>query len=168
MALYSFIHSVNTILGASIFEKAAEIIIEPKAKIAISQYKRLEGYICDEAVLKIEHIIDELKEAKRKTNKQEETKEILSVATTKNNTNIKKARVDLFAEMNDGTEYYFELKTAKPNIASFIQTKRQLLNWIAMRGSQDPKVKIKLFLLSPTIHTNLNLMSAGLYKVYLT
>lgn len=52
MALFSFIHSVNTMLGQSIFEHVGRIISKPRVKRAIDQYRELEGYISSQAVLK--------------------------------------------------------------------------------------------------------------------
>ena len=60
-----------------------------------------------------------------------------------------KKRVDLFVEKVDGIEYYFEIKTAKPNINEFTGIKKQMLDWIAMRGSQNPKVQLKTIVAIP-------------------
>lgn len=49
----------------------------------------------------------------------------------------------------NGIENYIEIKTAKPNINEFIGIKKQLLDWIAMRGSIKPDVKIKTFVAIP-------------------
>ncbi len=51
--------------------------------------------------------------------------------------------------MKDGTEYYFEVKTAKPNINEFTGIKKQMLDWIAMRGSEKPKANIKTIVAIP-------------------
>ena len=60
-----------------------------------------------------------------------------------------KKRVDLFVIDKDKVEYYFEIKTAKPNINEFTGIKKQLLDWAAMRGSSDAKVKIKTIVAIP-------------------
>ena len=149
MALFSFIQSVNTILGTSIFEQVGKIIAEPRAKRAIGQYKEFEGYISSEAVLKIDSIMRELRSASRTPDKEKETKEVLAVAGKGEMGKKLKKRVDLFVEMKDGTEYYFELKTAKPNINEFTGIKKQMLDWIAMRGSEKPKAKVKTIVAIP-------------------
>jgi len=149
MALFSFIHSVNTMLGTSIFEQVGKKIVEERAKRAIGQYKEFEGYISSEAVLKIDNIMRELRSASRKPNKEKETKEILAAASKGKLGKKLKKRVDLFIEMKDGTEYYFELKTVKPNINEFTAIKKQMLEWIALRGSQQPKTKIKTVVAIP-------------------
>ncbi len=149
MALFSFIQSVNTMLGTSIFEQIGQMIAEPKAEKAVGQYKGLVGHIGSDAVLAIDNIVRDLRSVSRKPDKKLETKEILKVAGSGNLGKLLKKRVDLFLETNDGVEYYFELKTAKPNISEFASVKRQLLEIIAMRGSQNPKAKAKSIVAIP-------------------
>lgn len=149
MALFSFIQSVNTTLGTSIFEQVGKIIAEPNSKRAIGQYREFNGYISSEAVLKIDSIMRELRSASRKPNKEQETEEILSIANKGNMGRKINKRVDLFVEAKDGTEHYYEIKTAKPNINEFTSIKKQLLEWVAMRGSDDPKIKIKTIVAIP-------------------
>ncbi|MBI2463212.1 MAG: TdeIII family type II restriction endonuclease [Candidatus Spechtbacteria bacterium] len=149
MALFSFIQSVNTILGTSIFEQVGKIIAEPRAKRAIGQYKEFEGYISSEAVLKIDSIMRELRSTSRSPDKENETKEVLSVSGKGEMGKKLKKRVDLFVEMEDETEYYFEVKSAKPNINEFTGIKKQMLDWIAMRGSENPKAKVKTIVAIP-------------------
>lgn len=148
MALFSFIHSVNTMLGTSIFEQVGRLIAEPKAKIAIGQYTKFIGHISSEAVLKIDNIVRDLRSTLRKPDKDKETKEILAVANKGNLGRKLKKRVDLYVEMN-GIEHYFEIKTAKPNINEFVGIKKQMLEWIAMRGSEKPEVRIKTIVAIP-------------------
>ncbi len=148
MALFSFIQSVNTTLGTSIFEKVGQLIAKPLFKEAKDRYD-LQGFISSEAVLKIDSIMRELRSARRKPNKKLETKEILFIAQKgKLGQKIKK-RVDLFVVGQDETENYFEIKTAKPNINEFTGIKKQLLDWIAMRGSIKPEIKIKTYVAIP-------------------
>ncbi|MFA5645030.1 MAG: TdeIII family type II restriction endonuclease [Candidatus Ratteibacteria bacterium] len=149
MALFSFIQSVNTMLGISIFEKVGQVIAEPRARRAIGQYREFEGYISSEAVLKIDSIMRDLRSASRRPDKEKETREVLSVANKGDLGRKMKKRVDLFVEMKDGTESYFEIKTAKPNINEFTGIKKQMLEWIAMRGSVNPKVNLKTIVAIP-------------------
>jgi len=149
MALFSFIQSVNTMLGTSIFEQVGKMIAEPRANRAIGQYKEFEGYISSEAVLKIDSIMRDLRSGSRRPGKERETKEVLSVAKRGSLGKKLKKRVDLFVEMKDGTEYYFEVKAAKPNINEFTGIKKQLLDWIAMRGSENPEANIKTIVAIP-------------------
>ncbi len=149
MALFSFIHSVNTMLGQSVFEQIGKLIAEPGAERAVAQYKEMEGYISTEAVLVIDKIIRDLRTEKRKPNKQRETLEVLKASREGDLREKLKRRVDLFVKTRAGDEYYFEIKTAKPNINEFSSIKKQLLEWIAMRGSQSQDVLIKTILAIP-------------------
>lgn len=149
MALFSFVHSVNTILGQSIFEQVGKIIAEKDAVKAIAQYKDFSGFISSEAVLKIDNIMRELKTANRKPNKEKEIKEIMQVAKKGNLGKEIKKRIDLFVKTNNQTEYFFEIKTAKPNIDVFKAVKKQLLEWVAMRVSRDNGVTIKTIVAIP-------------------
>lgn len=148
MALFSFIHSINTMLGQSIFEKVGAIIAAPVADQVKDQYS-LEGFISNEAVLKIDSLMRDLRAARRTSDKLIETQEILAVASKGElGTKITK-RVDLFVFHKNGEELYFELKSAKPNINEFTGVKKQLLDWIAMRGSDNPKANIKTVVAIP-------------------
>jgi len=143
MAVYSFIQSINTTLGTSIFEQIGQIVAEPSAKRAVGQYKDLEGYISSDAVLTIDRIMRDLRSSQTIPNKNKEVEEILSVAKTGILGKKMKKRVDLFVESADDVEFYYEIKSAKPNIDQFVSIKKQLLDWVAMRGSisDGPKVK---------------------------
>lgn len=148
MALFSFIQSVNTTLGTSIFEKVGQIIAQPLAKEAKDRYD-FEGFIGNEAVLKIDSIMRGLRSTNRKPDKELETKEVLAVSQKGKMGKKLKKRVDLFVISKDGVENYFEIKTAKPNINEFTGIKKQLLDWVAMRGSIKPDVRIKTFVAIP-------------------
>ncbi len=142
MALFSFIQSVNTTLGTSVFEQIAVIIANPNFKRAISQYKGLNNVISEKAQITIQHILDDLRTARAEPNKSKEITQILEVANAGTRIRIKRPRVDLFLEGHDGTEYYFDLKTAKPNLEGIISYKRKLLEWVAIRGTLSPQPNI--------------------------
>lgn len=139
MALFSFIQSINTTLGASVFEQVAVIIATPHFKRAIHQYKDFNNTISENALGVIQRIVDDLRTAKSKPNKPTETTQILRVAQTGKLKKVKRPRIDLFLQAHDGTEYYFDLKTAKPNIDEIVGYKRKLLEWVATRGAVKPQ-----------------------------
>lgn len=149
MALFSFVHSVNTMLGQSIFEQVGKIIAEKDGAEAIAQYKDFSGFISSEAVLRIDNIMRDLRTAARKPNKEKEVEEIVKVAKSGSFGKETKKRIDLFIKTKDQTEYFFEIKTAKPNIDVFKAVKKQLLEWVAMRASQDNGVAIKTIVAIP-------------------
>jgi type II restriction enzyme len=142
MALFSFIQSINTMLGTSVFEQVAAIIAAPNFKRAVNQHKEFNNTISDKAQAMIQHILDDLRSAKATPNKPKEIKKILRVAKDGTMKKVKRPRIDLFLEAKDGTEYYFDLKTAKPNVDEIVGFKRKMLEWVAIRGSVNPRPKI--------------------------
>lgn len=123
------------------FEQIAAIIARPYFKRAINQYKDFNNTISPVAQTTIQQIVDNLR-AGKKPDKLTETSMILSVAKAGNIKKIKRPRIDLFLESDDGIEYYFDLKTAKPNMDEIIGFKRKMLEWVAIRGSVGDKAKI--------------------------
>lgn len=129
VASYSFIHSLATTLGMSVYEKIAEIVASTKYDEVKTGYD-VEGEITNEENSVISQILQEIKNGTRTANKEQEIKEILKV---KNNSGRKiKIRADLFLRKGN-EEYYIEIKTAKPNIDVFVKSKQKLLEWVALR-----------------------------------
>jgi type II restriction enzyme len=147
MALYSFIHSVNTMLGQSIFEKVAEIIAAPNFDKAASQYN-FKGHLSNKAVLEIDKIMLNLRSAKIQADEPAENQRIKIAANQGKLGNSRKARIDLFV-FKKNTEYYFEIKTVKPNIDVFTKTKEKLLQWKAMRYSTNQDIAVKAYICIP-------------------
>lgn len=142
MALFSFIQSINTTLGTSVFEQVAAIIASPNFIRAENQYNGLGNTISENAQFVIQRILDDLRAARTNPNKINETAEVLQVANTGRLRTINRPRIDLFLVSTEGIEYYFDLKTAKPNRDNILSYKRKLLEWIAIRGSESQNVKI--------------------------
>lgn len=139
MALYSFVHSVCTSLGQSIFEQVAVILAEGLGHKAKHQFI-LEGHISNGAVLAIDKIERDLKSCTRKPNSSAEFSEIEKISRIGDLGKTQKEKVDVFVETAD-TEFYFEIKTAKPNRAAFSSVKKQLLEWVALRTSTEKPIK---------------------------
>ncbi|GAP09026.1 type II restriction endonuclease, TdeIII [Bellilinea caldifistulae] len=142
MALFSFIQSLNTTLGTSVFEQVAAIVASPNFRRVVNQYREFDNTVSENAQVVIQEIIDNLRAARETPDKAREIKKILDVAQTGTIKTIRRPRIDLFLESHDGTEYYFDLKTAKPNRDDIIGFKRKLLEWVAIRGSVNRDVKI--------------------------
>ncbi|MFH1608234.1 MAG: TdeIII family type II restriction endonuclease, partial [archaeon] len=129
VASYSFIHSLLTTLGMSIYEEVSRIIAEPHFDNVETGYD-VKGEISNEENSVISKILQEIKNRMRKADKEIEIKEILKC---KSDGGRKiKIRADLFLKKGDD-EYYIEIKTAKPNIDVFVKSKQKLLEWIALR-----------------------------------
>jgi len=129
VASYSFIHSLATTLGMSVYEQVSKIVAEPNFDEVETSYD-VEGEITNEENSIISKILQEIKNRTRKADKEKEIKEILECG---NDGGRKiKIRADLFLKKG-GEEYYIEIKTAKPNIDVFVKSKQKLLEWVALR-----------------------------------
>src|SRR3990167_9266589 len=79
MALFSFIHSLNTNFGTSIFEPVAVSLAKSKFKSAESQAVAGDK-MSPKAQIEIQNIMDDLTTAKSSPNKEKETEIIRKVA----------------------------------------------------------------------------------------
>lgn len=141
MALFSFIHSINTTFGTSVYEPVAIELAKGRFKIAKTKVNP-NNEISVVAQQTIQTIIDELISANRKPNRETEFGLIKNVCHEIPIKKIKPGLVDIWLEDADGNKYLFDLKTVKPNIEGFIGHKRKLLEWIAQELISDPDVII--------------------------
>jgi len=137
MALFSFIQSLNTTFGTSIYEPVAKELAQPNFSFVETQYK-LSNKITEEAQKEIQRVINDLSMGKN-VDKLEEIERIRKVARSGKVNYLKSTKVDLFLIGKDEKVYMFDLKTVKPNIKEFESYKRTLLEWIASYFYQYPK-----------------------------
>lgn len=142
VAAYSFIHSIATTLGMSIYEDVSKIIAEENSEECFTKYD-VGGVISREQKYIIDEIIRKLRNGEKKVNHDEEVKMILSVSA-KDGKAQKEGRIADFYMLRNGLEHYFEIKTVKPNIDVFTKSKVKLLEWVARR-----RKKVKVFLAFP-------------------
>jgi len=147
MALFSFIHSLNTTFGTSIFEPVAETLASINFNIAQRQYI-VGDSISEQAQNEIQNIINELSTGKN-PNKVEEIKRIRRVCNKGKINKLKTVKVDLFVLDKEGTVHLFDLKTAKPNISNFKDFKRTLLEWIAIFLLKNPDAEVQSYIAIP-------------------
>lgn len=148
MALYSFIQSLNTTFGTSIFEPVAVALAKTRFQNAESQH--IPGsQISEEAQRVIQIIINDLSTGKKDTNKKEEIELIREVCQKGRMNILSTVKVDLFVQDKNEAIYLFDLKTAKPNISNFKDFKRTLLEWCAIKLAQNPKTDIMTFVAIP-------------------
>src|SRR3972149_8832630 len=130
MALFSFIHSLNTNFGTSIFEPVAKAVSSDNFQSALSQ--QVAGTkISSKAHDVIQNIMDNLATANSNPDKPAEIEAIRDVCRQGQMRNVKLTKVDIKLVAFDGTIYLFDLKTAKPNVGGFKEFKRILLEWAA-------------------------------------
>jgi type II restriction enzyme len=148
MALFSFIHSLNTNFGTSIFEPVAKILASDTFISAESQ--QVAGtIISSEAHVVIQTIMDNLSTAVSAPCKMDETELIRSVCQNGQMREVKPTKVDIKLVGRDGTIYLIDLKTAKPNAGGFKEYKRTLLEWVAATLASDPSAKIETLIAIP-------------------
>ena len=147
MALYSFIQSVNTTFGISIFEPVAVELAKNKFNKAISQYV-VGKMISDGCQQAIQQIMNNLTLG-NSPNKNSEIELIRNAVGHGKINEIRTVKVDLFLESNEGELFLFDLKTAKPNISNFKDFKRTLLEWTGIMLTQNPDAKINTFIAIP-------------------
>jgi hypothetical protein len=139
-AMFSFIQSMNTTFGMSIWEQVAVILAKGAGNHAERQYKLL-GEVDPETEKFINEIYYKLRKGEIVANKIDEVKQIRK--------KIKKgwakvdpdSIVDLFVKIKD-EENYFDITSAKPNMKEFVALKLKLLRWTGLRLSQDKNIQV--------------------------
>jgi len=148
LALYSFIHSLNTNFGTTIFEPVAVNLASSKFRVASNQIKAGD-LISEQALYEIQKIMDNLTAANVRPDKKSEIEILKKVCKTGKMRKIKPTKVDVFLEDKNGEVYLFDIKTVKPNKGSFKEFKRTLLEWAAVKLAQNPSVKINTLIAIP-------------------
>jgi len=148
LALYSFIHSLNTNFGTSIFEPVGLTLAQKHFKTATAQAVAGE-HISRGAQNTIQKIIDGLTTAVTAPDKKKEIEMIRKVCQQGTMIKVKPTRIDLMVESKDGENFLFDIKTAKPNAGGFKEFKRTLLEWAAVFLANNPKAKINTLIAIP-------------------
>ncbi|MGK0639858.1 TdeIII family type II restriction endonuclease [Schleiferia thermophila] len=148
MALFSFIHSLNTNFGTSIFEPVAKALAS--STFASAELQQTAGnQISSEAQRVIQNIMDSLAVATSSPNKIEEVDAIRKVCQSGEMKTVKLTKVDIKLVGHDGTIYLFDLKTAKPNAGGFKEFKRTLLEWVATTLAANPTANVQTIIAIP-------------------
>jgi len=148
MALFSFIHSLNTNFGTTIFEPVALELAKSNFSVTKKQVNT-GSEISEGAQREIQDIIDNISAANIKPDKKDEIERIRKVCRTGKMHKVKLTKVDIFLEKYNGEKFLFDLKTAKPNKGGFKEFKRTLLEWVASTFAQNPKAKINTLIAIP-------------------
>ncbi len=148
LALYSFIHSLSTNFGTSIFEPVAKTLASTSFKLAES-HVTAGVEISTEAQREIQRIMDGLTTATSMPNKKEETERLRRVCRKGKMVDINLTKVDVKLVSHDDEVYLIDIKTAKPNAGGFKEFKRTLLEWVATTLAADPKVQVKSIIAIP-------------------
>lgn len=147
MALYSFIQSLNTTFGTSIFEPVA-------VALAKNTFKKVEKQfiIGDQISEGCQNVIQEIMNKLTIGESPDKIKEIeiiRNAVQTGRVNRMKTVKVDLFVESYEGEKFYFDLKTAKPNISNFKDFKRTLLEWVGIELTNNINSKVNTLIAIP-------------------
>ena len=159
-AMFSFIQSMNTTFGISIWEQVAVILAKSAGFYVKRQYDLL-GEIDPETEKLIQNIHYELRASTRHVNKLEEIELIRKSIKRGSPKKDPDSRVDLFVKIGD-EENYFDITSVKPNMKEFAALKLKLLRWTGLRLSQDKNAKVFTNLQYLITHIILNLIKDGL------
>ncbi|NCN53279.1 TdeIII family type II restriction endonuclease, partial [Candidatus Wolfebacteria bacterium] len=133
--MFSFIQSMNTTFGMSIWEQVAVILSRGANYKADRQYKLL-GEIDNDTDAFIRDTHHKLREGKITVNKEKEIEQIRKRIKKGKANEDPDSIVDLFINIK-GVENYFDITSVKSNIKEFVALKLKLLRWTALRLSQD-------------------------------
>ncbi|MBA3066300.1 TdeIII family type II restriction endonuclease [bacterium] len=142
IAAYSFIHSMATTLGMSIYEDVSVIIASEISEECFRNYG-LGGVISKDQKAVISNIVAKLRNGELEADIEKEKREVLG-ASAVNGEFQKSGNIADFYMKKNGKEYYFEIKTVKPNIDVFEKSKTKLLEWVARR-----RLDVNVFLAFP-------------------
>ncbi|GHU37484.1 TdeIII family type II restriction endonuclease [Clostridia bacterium] len=147
MSLFSFIHSLNTVFGTSIFEPVAKTLAKERfAKVEL-QYT-VGDKIYQQTQTAITEIMDDIIASIEKPNKPSELA-ILGTTLSGNKREVHPTKVDLYLEDNSGGIYLFDLKSPKPNKGEFKGFKRTLLEWAGVALAVNGKVNVNTMIAIP-------------------
>lgn len=147
MALFSFLHSLNTTFGTSIYEPVARELAKTIFKEVHTQYK-LGDVITKDSQNEIQNIMNYLSTG-GEVNKTAETEKIRKVAQSGELNKLTSVKVDLFLLSKQNEVFMFDLKTVKPNKGDFISYKRNMLEWLAVYFYKHPNAKTKTLISIP-------------------
>lgn len=142
IAAYSFMHSISTSLGLSIYEDVSIIIASENSDECFRNFG-VGGVISPMQSTVIKQIITNLRNGSTKANIEKEKHLVLN-ATTEGGKFQKSGNIADFYMKRYTKEYFFEIKTVKPNIDIFEKSKTKLLEWVARR-----RTDIDVFLVFP-------------------
>lgn len=147
MALFSFLHSLNTTFGISIYEPVAKELAKGSFKEVYAQHE-LGNIITQDAQNEIQEIMNDLS-VEGEVDKISETERIRKVAQSGVPKRLKSVKVDLFLVSNENEVYMFDLKTVKPNTSDFVSFKRTMLEWLAVYFYRHPDAKARTLISIP-------------------
>lgn len=148
LALHSFIHSISTSFGGGVFEPVAFALAKNKRRNPAMRATAGDT-ISAGARREIQDIMNELAAARTSPDKKREIERIRRVCASGEMIKVKPAKVDLFFTSKDGEYFLFDIKTAKPNVGGFKESKRTLLEWVAVLLAKEPEATVNTLIAIP-------------------
>ena len=139
-ALYSFLHSLNTTFGQSVFEPIAISLAQSKFTFAKSQYS-VGNELYSNCSDVINQIMSDLEISKRSPDRMDEIR-LLRDSLTGTKVPRDPTLVDLYMVDGNGKHWLFDMKSPKPNMGEFAGFKRTLLTWMGMAMTKDPNISV--------------------------
>lgn len=143
---FSYIQSLNTTMGMSVWEQIAVIICNDAGGYAERQY-HLRGSVNSHTDNFIRNYLNELKNNRMSSDKSFEIEEIRK-RTGPGTLDYPNYIVDLFISFGNHEEY-IDITSVKPNKKEFQAMKEKLLYWTAMRLSLKPDADVMTRLAMP-------------------
>ena len=131
-AIYSFVHSVSTTFGMSLWEQFAETLGK-EAGMKVSRQYDIPFSISNDTDTKINNILKKIKRKETICNTVEINK-LIKEFTKPGDTGItdEDKRVDVFIEDKNKNLFFIDITSPKPNIKEFGAMKLKLMRWTAI------------------------------------
>lgn len=150
MALFSFIHSLNTGFGTQIFEKIAEDIVKTSQSFdEIDTQHKINNILSSESQIAITNIMNDLTSTERPPSHEKELKEIRKVCQSGEPNKKRLRKADIFLTNNGNEFFLIDLKTAKPNMDGFEKYKQNMLEQAAAILYETPKATVHTMIAIP-------------------
>ncbi len=156
-ALFSFIQSINTTFGMSIWEQTALLLAKHKwAKVQRQvdvvndsivpcrrKQKELKRVVYEGMLKTVDKYMIQLSSGKRGASKRFEISLLRKAFKKGHITSVDKECADLYLRSKSGKEYFIDITSAKPNMKEFKAMKRKILIWQAIRLTGNPKRRVE-------------------------
>ncbi len=141
MALYTFIQSLNTTFGTSIYEPVAK-------EIARQRFDRVELQASAPKEMsvgmrsKVDEIVRRLEAADASPSRIDHSNDLRSaLGTDPEKVPVRLSKIDVLLQ-HENKIYLVDIKTAKPNVSGFQKYKRTLLEWMGAYLEINPSFEV--------------------------
>ncbi len=141
MALYTFIQSLNTTFGTSIYEPVAKEIARhhfDKVEVQAGAPKEMSVGMRG----KVDEIVRRLEAADASPSRSNHNKDLRSaIGANPEMVMVRLSKIDILLQ-RDNNLYLVDIKTAKPNVSGFQKYKRTLLEWMGAYMEINPSLEV--------------------------